>query len=167
MFSESRRHRAASESSAGFLPVSSFPRRFFLEVLVIGIHAAPSLFTASSFYDVRLLDVFSLVELLVLVLLGGYLDDIFSSRAVATMTVLCGTGNTLFLLCFVPSVSVTVLPLASLTTWTLSLHRLSVPFLTMAVPSTLTLSPGLRSAWTLPRFAPRIHCHAPLVYSSA
>ena len=73
-FSESSRRRPASESSAGFLPVSSF---FLVQVFIIGIHAAAGTCTASSFNDVSRLDVFPLVELLVLVLLGGYLDDIF------------------------------------------------------------------------------------------
>jgi hypothetical protein len=45
-------------------------------VLVIGIHTTPSPCTATSLNDVSLLDVFPLVELLVLVLLGGYLDHI-------------------------------------------------------------------------------------------
>jgi hypothetical protein len=69
----------------------------------------------------------------------------FSSCAVGTMTVLCGTINTSLRLCVVPSVSVTDFPLADCTTCTSSLQRLSVPFLNNDVSSILTLSPCFKS----------------------
>ena len=69
-FSESRRRLPARGLFAGF-------KFFLVQVFIIGIHTAAGTCTASSFNDVSRLDVFPLVQLLVLVLLGGYLDDIF------------------------------------------------------------------------------------------
>ena len=69
-FSESRRRLPARWLFAGF-------KFFLVQVFIIGIHTPAGTYTASSFNDVSRLDVFPFVQLLVLVLLGGYLDDIF------------------------------------------------------------------------------------------
>jgi hypothetical protein len=60
------------------------------------------------------------------------------------ITVLCGTINILLRLCVVPSVSVTFFPLASFTTCTSSLHRLSVPFLNSSLSSISDFIAGLQ-----------------------
>jgi hypothetical protein len=68
----------------------------------------------------------------------------FSCCAVGTRLYCVEPLNFIFLLCVVPSVNVTVLPLASFTSCTSSLYLFSVPFLNIDVSSILTLSHGFR-----------------------